>query len=70
MKDRKKHMILFFIRLNFQAILHIPLFPYYYISYWLDYFILKGNKNIKKAKAYINSEDDVDLKDLFNKISK
>ena len=45
-------------------------FPYYYISYWFDYFILKGSKNIKKAKAYINSEDDIDLKDLFNKISK
>ena len=46
------------------------IFPYYYISYWFDYFILKGSKNIKKAKAYINSEDDIDLKDLFNKISK
>ena len=36
-----------------------------------DYLdLIKGSKNIKKAKAYINSEDDNDLKNLFNKISK
>lgn len=46
------------------------LLPIYYIKYWFSFFVIKGSKNIKKAKAYINSEDDNDLKNLFNKISK
>ena len=46
------------------------LLPVYYIKYWFSFFIIKGSKNIKKAKAYITSEDDNDLKSLFNKISK
>ena len=51
-------------------ILGVILSEIYYIKYWFSFFVIKGSKNIKKAKAYINSEDDNDLKNLFNKISK
>ena len=45
------------------------LLPFYYLKYWFTFLIIKGSKNIKKAKSYINSEDDNDLKNLFNKIN-
>lgn len=45
------------------------LLPYYYLKYWFKFFIIKGSKNIKKAKAYMSEEEDTtDLEKLFKKI--
>ena len=45
------------------------LLPYYYVIYWFKFLILKGKENIKKAKSYINEDEDIsDLERLFKKI--